>query len=201
VDVELVGADRFERGDHPWQVLRFTPGHYSVDGNLLDGHFDQIGCDDGDNVVGGTAGAFQHSQDAFLGGRRDRETIGDTAFEQHFHLVVEIRQFQTARPEDAAAELGAQRVDTIGIDAQRTAAGAERRKVVAQLRDAGDALPIGAQPTHGTFHLHAVEHPDQRWHGIDVVMPAHGEIGVVQCVSSGERGIVLGVDRHREFDE
>ena len=50
VDVELVGARRFDRGQHPRQILRLAAGHHRSDRHLLDGDLDEIGRHGGDDV-------------------------------------------------------------------------------------------------------------------------------------------------------
>ena len=52
VDVELVVADRFDRGEHPRQVLGQAAGHHGGDGDLLDGDVDEVGRHGGDDVLG-----------------------------------------------------------------------------------------------------------------------------------------------------
>ena len=72
VNVELVGAHRFEGGDHPRQVLGSAAGHHRVDGDFLDGHLDEVWGDNGDDLVGSAGGALQHLQHTFDGRGRDR---------------------------------------------------------------------------------------------------------------------------------
>ena len=51
VDVELVVADRLDRGEHPRQVLGEAAGHHGGDGDLLDGDVDEVRRHRGDDVL------------------------------------------------------------------------------------------------------------------------------------------------------
>ena len=61
MDVELVGADRFDRSNHDWQIFGLTPCHNCVHSNLLDGHIDQVRSDIGHDVGSTPGGAVEHA--------------------------------------------------------------------------------------------------------------------------------------------
>ena len=124
-----------------------------------------------------------------VGGTTGRPSV-TAAVEQHLHLVVEVGQLDPTRPQRAAAEPRAQRVDEVRVDAHRPAAGAHHGQVVAERVDAGDALPVGPQPADGALDLVAVDDANQRRHGLDLVVPADRQVGVVdrRATSAGNVG-------------
>ena len=107
MNVELVGANGLQRSDDPGQELGPAPRHHSVDGDFFNRHFDQVGSNDSDDVVGCKVGPIEHLQNAFDGGRSDGQAVGDPPVEQHFHFVVEVGQLEVTRSQHPATELGA----------------------------------------------------------------------------------------------
>ena len=195
VDVELVGAHRLQCSDHPWHELGPAPGHHRVDRDLLDGHLHEVRRYHGDDRVGRQRGAVQHLQYALDCWWRDRQTICHATIEQHLHLVVEVGQFDHARPKYAATEHGAERIGKVRVHAHRSAAGPHHGQVATEVMHAGEALPVGTQPTDGPFHLATAGHAYQGRHCFDVVVPADREIRIVHRIDVlGERRVVLGVD-------
>ena len=123
VDVELVGAHRLDRGDHPRQVLGLAAGHHRVDRDLLDRDLDEVGRHDGDDLVGCAAWCPPAcAAPAPRSAASTGQSVGEAAVEQHLHLVLEVGQLESSRPQHAAAEPGTKRVDEIGVDAHRAAA-------------------------------------------------------------------------------
>ena len=77
--------------------------------------------------------------------------------------------------------------------------GPHDRQVLAEPVEPGDALPLGTRPADGALELLAVDDADQRRHGLDGVVPADGEVGVVDGVDAGgEVRVVLRV--HGDVD-
>ena len=75
----------------------------------------------------GRVGAGQHPQHAFLGGRHDGQAVGPPALEHQLELVLELGDLDAARPQGRGAEPDPQRVDEVGVDAHRAAAGSHHR--------------------------------------------------------------------------
>ena len=50
---------------------------------------------------------------------------------------------------------------------------------------AGQLLPLGARPATGAPHLDAALDPDQRRHRLDVVMPRHDELSIIDARRGG----------------
>ncbi len=195
VHVELVVAHRLDRGQHPRQVLGQAAGHDGGDRDLLDGGVDEVGRNRGDDLVGRTRGAAEHLDDTFLGRRHDRQTVGPAAGEHHLDVVLGVGDLDPARSQDAAAVTNRQFVDEVGVDALRAASGPHRGQPLAEVVDAGERAPLGLEPAERALGLDAVDDADQRRHGLDVVVPADGEILVEDGRRvAGERRVVLRVD-------
>ena len=72
MDVELVGADRFDCSNHDRQIFGLTSSHYRVYCDLLDGHVDQVRSDIGHDVRSTPGGALEHAHDPSFGWRHKR---------------------------------------------------------------------------------------------------------------------------------
>ena len=104
VHVELVGAHRLHRGEHPREVLGETARHHGSDGDLLDGDVDEIGRDGRDDLVERSRRASEHAQHALLGRRHDGEAVGPPALEHQLELVLELGDLDAARAQDRGTE-------------------------------------------------------------------------------------------------
>ena len=145
VDVELVGARRLDRGQHPRQVLGLAAGHHRVDRHLLDGHLDEVGRHDRHDLVG-RAGRARRASAAPA-----PRSAARPAARRSSRGRTSSRSRPRRRPARCAATASTTPpnrtrsvVDEIGVDAQRSAAGPERGQVVAESGDAGERCPLAA---------------------------------------------------------
>ena len=175
-----LGARRLDGGQHPRQVLGLAAGHHRGDRHLLDGRLHEVGRHDRDDVGRRTSGAGQHPHDPLLGRRHDRQPVAPAAVEHHLDVVLGVGDVDAPRREHRRAEPHAQRVDEVGVDAHRSAAGAEHRETVAETGDAGDAFPLGPLPADGALDLDAVDDAQHRRHRLDLVVPTDREVAVVE---------------------
>ena len=121
-------------------------------------------------------------------GRWDHgQAVGPTALEHQLELVLGVGDVDPSRAQHVAVVDGAELVDAVGVDAHRAAAGSHRGQVESEPEDAGEIFPLGAQPPDGAADLLAVDDVDQRGHGLDLVVPAQREVGVVDR-AAGVRG-------------
>ena len=140
---------------------------------------DEVGRHGGDDVGRRTSGSGQHAHHPLLGRRHDGQAVGPAAVEHHLHLVLGVGDVDAPRREHGRTEPHAQRVDEVGVDAHRSAAGAHLGKAGTEPGDARDPFPLRAVPADGAFDLDAVDDADHRRNGLDVVVPADDEVGVV----------------------
>lgn len=195
VDVERVGADRLDRGDHPREVLGTAPGHHRVDGDLLDRDLDQIGRHDGDDLVGGSGGALEHAQHPGLAGWDHGQAVGPAAVEQGLHLVLEPGQFHPPRPEPRPREPSEELIGEVGVDALGTTARPEIGQVRTEIGETRQLLPRPPGPPDGAVDLLSAGHLQERRYRLDAVVPAHRQLPVVdRGVAGGERRVVLAHD-------
>ena len=171
-----------DRGEHHRQVLGLAAGHHRVDrrpsrrctSTRSGGTTATISS--GARVVPSSIRSTRSS----VGGTTGRPSV-QPAVEQRLDLVFERRR---ARPGGCAAPTPPKRTRSSstrsGSTRHRAAAGPHDGQVGAEVGDAGDALPrrSRSQPTVRSTSTPSLD-ADQRRHRLDVVVPADGEVGVV----------------------
>ena len=175
VDVELVGADRLDRGEHHRQILGQAARHHRVDRHLLDRGRREIGRHHRDHLVGRARRAGEHREHAALGRRHHRQPVGPAAREQRLRLVFERRERDAARREIVCLEAHRQIGRDVRIDAQRAAAGPPLGEARAEPGDSRELLPVAAMPADRALHLDAILDANQCRDRLDPVVVGHRE--------------------------
>ena len=113
----------------------------------------------------------EHPQHACLGRRHDGQAVGPAPVEQRLGLVLERRR---ARPGGCAGPTPPKRdgelVDDVGSTDSEPQPGRMSGRSAPEAGHAGELLPRGSAPADGAVDLGAVLDPEQRRHGLDVVV-------------------------------
>ena len=123
VDVELVGADRFERRDHDRQILGLASRHHGVDRDFLDRHRRQVRRHDRDDVARIAPRPRQHPHHALGRRRHHGQTVGQPALEHEFEYVFGVAQLDSARGQLVAARIRLEPLRDSRLDRLGTAPG------------------------------------------------------------------------------
>ena len=179
---------------------RLAARHDRVNGHLLDAALDQIWRHHRHGLVRLTRAAVEHRQHALGRGRNQGQAVGPAAGHHGLELVLERGQLHTTRAQLRGAEARGQYGCPIGVNTERATARAQLGQPRSQSMQAAEALPLAPMPAQRALLLHALLHPQQRGHRLDLVMPGELERGVVAGLDPlGEARVVLGVHRQAEL--
>ena len=167
--------------------------HHRVDRDLLDRAFDEIGRDDGDHVV---RGAGRRRASARPGPRWAGQLAARRSTpEQRLDRIFQRSQIDAPASQDRAAEADPELVEPQRILGEGATAGSPRGKVGPESLDARERLPLLPRPPDDAFALLAPVETEHRRHRVELELPGHLEVGVVERATQlvGEAGIVLAV--------
>src|SRR5713226_494493 len=117
--------------------------------------------------------AGQHPEHTLGRGWNDGQAVGPAALEARFDLVFEIAELDAPRCQTLGTEARRQLVGNAGFERIRATADAPLGQSVAQVRDAGERAPLGADPAlYPTLRL-AIGHLEQCRYDFDTQAIGH----------------------------
>ena len=194
--VELAGAGGLECGQHQRQVLRPAARHDGVDSHFLHGALDQVGRYDRDYLLRLTPRTLQHPPDTLWRRRDHGQAVCPAPLIYGLELVLEVGHLDAASSQRLVSVERGKLLRHSRVERAGAAAGPVIGQAVPELRDAGEALPIGSEPTLEAVSRHAAIHAYQGRYDLHAHLVGTPQVGVVERIGAfREGGVILGVDR------
>ena len=220
VQVEGVGAGRFDRGDDHRQVPGPAAGHDGVDGDLLHRGRGQVGRHVGHHLAGLPRRAGQHPRHPFLGRRHHRQAVGQPLLVEELERIEVGGQADPPGGQPGSVAPGRQPPGDVRIVDLRSAARPRLGQRFAGAREhrgraaaaAGGQLDQRQQirsdeALAARQHLRVPAGQHQGRHRVETVLLRNGQLGVERqrerepvapAERGGARGVVLRHAQHAQ---
>ena len=127
VDIELVGADRFEHRNHHRQVFGLASRHHGVGCDLLDRERRQVGRNGRDHFLRIAARTSVHPHHALRRRRNYREAVSQATLEHELEWIFFGAKLNLTRAQGRARRFGGQPLGHSRLDRLRAASGTRGR--------------------------------------------------------------------------